>query len=103
MSEPRVPQGADEAQKNALTTIPEKVYEGPVVSPLATVDPASVTELFSRDPLDMTNADIDAIIEHMRRERSTWETKQAQAEAKKQAKLNPQPAGTKITLADLDI
>lgn len=69
-------------------------------SPLAEVSPASIDELFSMDPLDMKDADIDLIVAHIRRERSTWETKSAATAAKKAAKA--EPAG-KLSLGDLDL
>jgi hypothetical protein len=49
----------------------------------------------------MSDADIDAIVAHSRRERSTWETKAAQAAAKKAAKESGL-AQPKLTLGDLE-
>ena len=34
--------------------------------------PTDINELFSRDPLDLTNSDVDAIIEKMRAMRHAW-------------------------------
>lgn len=75
----------------------------PPDSPLALVDPAAIDELFSRDPLQMKDADIDEIIAHLRRERSKWETAEARAAAKKEAKLNPSSPVAKISLDDLGL
>lgn len=49
----------------------------PAVSPLATAQPTSLDEFFSRDPLDLADQEIDVIVAEYRRQREVW----AKAEA----------------------
>ena len=42
------------------------------MSDLATTNPNSLSELFSRDPLDLADQDIHAIVVELRRARENW-------------------------------
>ena len=59
-------------------------------SPLAEVSPISLDDLFSRDPLELTDQDIGAIVKELRRQRVNW--LQAEASGAKSAK-KPKAAG----------
>lgn len=50
-------------------------------SPLTEANPASLDELFSRDPLKLSDSDVDQIIEELRRKRMLWA--KAELEGKK--------------------
>ena len=49
-------------------------------SPLLEAPATSLDELFARDPLDLSDADLAAIVTELRRQRVRW--KQAEAEGK---------------------
>ncbi len=65
--------------------------------------PNSIEELFSRDPHSLTDADLDSIIEQLRLRRSAWQTKEAAAKAKADAKKSGdgKPGNVKVDLNDL--
>lgn len=86
-----------------LPAVPTAPHDAELLanSPLNEPKPKSIDELFSMDPLDMTNADIDAIVLHLRKERGAWENKEAVAAAKKQIK--GEVAKIAVNLTDLDI
>lgn len=73
---------------------------------LSEADPASLDELFARDPLELTNDDIDAITTELRDNRALWVI--ADDDAKNKKKSTPRgekkavPEGG-ITLDDLDL
>ncbi len=73
-------------------------------SPLAEADPSIMDELFARDPLELSNDDVDKITEKLRAERVLWEN--SDQEAKNKKKRTPRgikravPEGG-ITLDDL--
>lgn len=56
----------------------------PEPSPLTEADPASLQELFNRDPLSLSDSDIDRIVSELRSQRARWEqgqrTKKAPAQ-----------------------
>lgn len=64
-------------------------------SPLAEANPDSLQELFDRDPLELTDADVERIVTELRDQRSRWV--KAEAKGKKQA------APKSLSLADLDL
>lgn len=63
-----------------------------MTNPLLEADPTSISELFSTDPLKLTNKDIDQIVERLRADRVLWE----KAENEK-----PKGQGKKKTVDDL--
>ena len=74
-------------------------------NPLAGVNPASLDELFSRDPLDLSDQEIEVITTELRRMRTKWMEAEAQGKTrgpvKAKAKLLPAPPG--LDLSDLEI
>jgi len=72
-------------------------------SPLSEVDPASLNELFARDPMDLTNQDLDKIIAALRAQRLKWKQDEASGGAKKAAKIANAAETKKISVDDLDI
>lgn len=48
---------------------------------------SDMTDLFMRDPLDLTNEDIDAMIEKYREARKTFKAAPSAVKAKKEPKL----------------
>ena len=46
-------------------------------SPLSEASPDSLEELFSRDPLDLTDRDLDRIVAELRAKRHLWTQEQA--------------------------
>lgn len=53
-------------------------------SPLEEVDPAILDELFARDPMNLTNDDVDMITDKLRGERAVWCKSDENAKAKKE-------------------
>lgn len=72
-------------------------------SPLAEVDPASLNELFSRDPLKLSDQDIDKMVEIYRAQRLRWKQEEATGGPKKAAKIANNAETKKLSLDDLDI
>jgi hypothetical protein len=79
-------------------------------SPLAEAIPESLDELFSRDPLQLAEPDIDKIVARLRAERANWDKEQAitagkppraKAGAAKATKATPVKLDAKMTLDDL--
>jgi len=52
--------------------------------PLDQASPESLDELFSRDPLQLSDQDLDRIVAHLRAQRNQW--KQEEASGAKQSK-----------------
>ena len=80
------------------------------ISPLAEAIPESLDELFSRDPLQLAEPDIDKIVARLRAERANWDKEQAITAGKPpRAKAGAVKAGAakavkldaKMTLDDL--
>ena len=74
-------------------------------SPLAEAPATSLDELFSRDPLDLADADIDRIVAELRRQRANFKLAESQG---KTARPRKAPAMTveqakSITLEDLGL
>lgn len=75
-------------------------------SPLEEVDPAILDELFARDPMNLTNDDVDMITDKLRTERAVWCKSDEDAKAKKKRT----PRGIKravpesgLSIDDLDL
>ena len=75
-------------------------------SPLSEADPASLDELFARDPLELTNDDLDSIASDLRGHRGLWIVADDEAKNKKKGTprgpSTPVPEGG-ISLDDLDL
>jgi hypothetical protein len=67
-------------------------------SPLAEALPTSLQELFDRDPLSLTDDDIDRIVAELRAQRSRWEAGQRAGK-----KAPAQAAPTTLSLEDLGL
>ncbi len=48
-------------------------------SPLTEADPRSLDELYAADPLSLTDADVDKIVEDLREKRDLWMKEEAEA------------------------
>lgn len=66
----------------------------PLTSPLQEVSKDSLSELFARDPLELSDQDISRIVVELRAQRSKFIIKEAAAKAK--------PKKPKIDTAELD-
>lgn len=53
-------------------------------SPLAEASPSSLQELFDRDPLQLTDPDIEKIVAELRAQRQRWESGQKASKSKMQ-------------------
>lgn len=67
-------------------------------SPLQEADPASLQELFDRDPLSLTDSDIDRIVTELRAQRARWEQGQSA-----RAKKAPAQNAVALDLSDLGL
>jgi hypothetical protein len=73
--------------------------QGPA-QPLREADPASLNELFERDPLSLTDSDVESIVAQLRVARSKW----AEEEAQKQSRgKKSKPADANLNLDDLGL
>jgi hypothetical protein len=87
---------------------PANTHDPVADSPLQEADPNSLSELFARDPLELTQQDIKTIVAKLRASRAIWNQEEAKALASG-TKLNiaatAKKAGTAMQLdfADLDI
>lgn len=75
------------------------------VAPLAEASPASLDELFSRDPFDLAEADIERIVMEFRRARENWATAEASGakKAPKAVKAPKAEAPKDLSLDDLGL
>lgn len=69
-------------------------------SPLSTTNPLSLEELFSRDPLDLSDADVEAICLAFRRQRERWVNEERSAKAQGR---RANPAAANLSLGDLEL
>ncbi len=75
-----------------------------MTSPLTEADPDSLNELFSRDPLELSDADIDRIVAKEREVSAIWAAEEAAAHAagrRSRVSVIKQPKdapGTKVEL-----
>lgn len=70
-------------------------------SPLQSVDPNSINELFQLDPLKLTDQQIEKGVEYFRNLRAGWLKAENEGKKPKAAKGVPAPEG--LTLDDLGI
>lgn len=69
-------------------------------------DPAALDELFSRDPINLTDDDVETIVTELRRARDKWNLEEiAKANKPKAASKAPKakPASGPISLASLGL
>ncbi len=69
-------------------------------NPLAEAEPSSLDELFSRDPLGLSDQDISSIVRELRRQREKWLAEPEKKAAKKPAS---KPVKLDVSLDDLGI
>lgn len=74
-----------------------------VANPAAGIDPASLDELMSRDPLDLSTRDLETIVEALTRARKAWEQEAASAPAPGAKTRSPAQPKKKISLEDLGL
>jgi len=77
------------------------------VSPLEEADPRSLDELYSADPLSLTDSDVDRIVDNLVEKRALWAAAEVEAASKgtkkpSKAYLAKQEKGS-IELGDLGI
>jgi hypothetical protein len=65
-------------------------------SPLAEASPTSLQEIFDKDPLSLTDEDIDRTVAELRAQRERWEKTEAKGRGKPKELV-------KIDLADLGL
>ena len=82
-------------EQGALVPLPQ--------SPLSEADPASLNELFARDPLSLSNQEIDQITTALRAQRAKWAQEEAAVGPKKAGKVANQAVTAKLDLKDLEI
>lgn len=83
-----------------MTQDPTATALVPTSSPLLEADPASLNELFNRDPLLLSNRDIELIVAEQRAQRARYMTSQA---AGKQSKALKEPKGALAKATDLSL
>lgn len=71
--------------------------EGP--SPLEEASPDSLQELFSRDPLQLTDPDVEKIVQILRDRRALWNVEETRTQSGKK-KVEAQPG---LSLEDLGL
>lgn len=71
-------------------------------SPLAQADPASLNELFLRDPLSLSEQDLDQIVAELRAQRARLAQAQAAGKPRRQTKTKAIP-GQKIDIDMLEL
>lgn len=74
---------------------------GPVeASPLLEADPQSLEELFSKDPLQLTEVDIETIVTTLAAGRQQWMQEENKTKSKART-AKPKSDAPKLALADL--
>jgi hypothetical protein len=69
-------------------------------NPLREASPESLNELFERDPLSLTDSDVESIVAQLRVARSKWAEEEAQ---KQRSGKKSKPADPNMTLDDLGL
>ena len=74
-------------------------------TPLAEADPRSIDDLYSADPLSLTNSDVEKIVSDLRKNRALWLKAEAEAGPKGKAKkvYKEAPKKGQLTLGSLNI
>jgi hypothetical protein len=82
------------------TTDDQGQCEGEAQNPLREASPESLNELFERDPLSLSDSDVESIVQQLRVARSKWAEEEAQ---KKSAGKKSKPADANLSLDDLGL
>jgi hypothetical protein len=69
-------------------------------NPLREASPESLNGLFERDPLSLTDSDVESIVQQLRVARSKWAEEEAQ---KQRSGKKSKPADPNMTLDDLGL
>lgn len=69
---------------------------------LSEARPSSLSELFARDPLTLTDEEVDRIVAEMRDARERWYKEETEAKAKGR-RANPAAANIKLDELDIEI
>lgn len=74
-------------------------------TPLSNVEPQSLNDLFEKDPLDLSEQDIELIVAAYRKHRAAWakEEKDAKAQGRRPKTSVTAKAVEGMSLKDLDI
>ncbi len=76
-------------------------------NPLSEADPRSLDDLYSSDPLSLTDDDVDKIVADLRQKRALWATEdaaaQAQGRTRKPKAYKSAPPKGQLSLGDLGI
>ena len=76
-------------------------------TPLSEAEPRSLDELFSADPLSITNDELDIMVAEQREKRHLWAKEEAASQAEGRARrpsaYKDAPETGKIKLSDLDL
>lgn len=70
---------------------------------LAKISPGSLDELFSRDPLQLSDQDIDTIVGKLREQRMDWVANEAQGKTPRAKAAKAGPDVKSMTLDDLGL
>jgi hypothetical protein len=82
------------------TTDDQSQGGGEAANPLREASPESLNELFERDPLSLTDSDVESIVQQLRVARSKWAEEEAQ---KQRSGKKSKPADPNMTLDDLGL
>lgn len=74
----------------------------PSSTPLTEVSPEAVDELFSRDPLKLSNADIEKLVLHFRAERHQWQRLEAEGKTRSKPRGKKATTSAPMTAGDVD-
>lgn len=76
-------------------------------SPLTAADPKSIDDLFSEDPLNLTDEDLDKMVAYYRENRDKWAKEESAAAAegrrRRPKEYKPAPNKGKLSLGDLGL
>ncbi len=75
-------------------------------SPLSEADPQSLDDLYSADPLSLTDSDVERIVSDLREKREQWEKQEAETGPKKsrtKKSYKEAPEKGQLTLDNLNI
>ena len=79
----------------------------PEKSPLSEADPRSLDDIYTDDPLNLTDDDVDRVAADLRQKRSLWATEEAEAQSqgrrRKPKAYTTSPPKGQLKLGDLGI
>ena len=73
------------------------------LNPLLEAEPLSLDELFSRDPLGLSDQDIGKIVSELRRQRAKWKLTEDLPKEAKPAKRAAKKVNLNLSLGDLGL